>query len=153
MKYITIQYLFVFTLINFYANNAICQPIHAAISYGELIDKITILTIKTERISNPEKLRNITQELKLLLEIFNKNIPNQKEIIELMTELKITNEKLWDIEDLLRAKERIKEFGNEFIELARNVYITNDHRCFLKRKIDTLLGSQILEEKSYESYS
>jgi hypothetical protein len=128
------------------------KQVQAAISLGELIDKITILTIKTERISDSEKLKNITVELELLQQLFNEYIGNRADIAQLMKELKITNEKLWDIEDMIRGKERIKEFNDEFIQLARSVYITNDKRCSLKRTIDTILGSEILEEKSYEAY-
>ncbi len=153
MKRMKTMYLFTFTLLSSLSFHVQCQQVQATISYGELVDKITILTIKTERITDPEKLHNIVTELEFLLNIFNQYIGDRTDVTKLMRELKETNEKLWDIEDLIRAKERIKDFGGEFVQLARNVYITNDHRCLIKRKIDTLLGSQILEEKSYDAYA
>lgn len=151
MKHIRKIYLFTLAVLSSFSPIA-SKQVQAAISLGELVDKITILTIKTERISDPEKLKNITTELQLLQQLFNQHVGNRSDIAQLMQELKITNEQLWDIEDILRVKERMKEFNDEFIQLARNVYITNDKRCSLKRKIDTVLGSEILEEKSYEAY-
>jgi DNA repair ATPase RecN len=151
MKHIRKIYLFTFAVLSSFSPIA-SKQVQAAISLGELVDKITILTIKTERISDPEKLKNVTTELQLLQQLFNQYVGDRSDIAQLMKELKITNEQLWDIEDILRVKERIKEFNDEFIQLARNVYITNDKRCSLKRKIDTVLGSEILEEKSYEAY-
>ena len=151
MKHIKKIYLFTFALLNLFSPIT-SKQVQASISLGELVDKITILTIKTERILDPEKLKNVATELLLLQQLFNKHIDNNANITQLMTELKTTNEQLWDIEDMIRAKERIKEFDNEFVQLARSVYITNDKRCSLKRNIDTLLGSEILEEKSYEAY-
>lgn len=151
MKHIGKIYLFTIAFLSSFSPIA-SKQVQAAISLGELVDKITILTIKTERISDSEKLKNVLTELQLLQQLFNNHIGNHPDIAQLMTELKITNEKLWDIEDLIRAKERTKDFGDEFIQLARSVYITNDKRCSLKRTIDTILGSEILEEKSYEAY-
>lgn len=151
MKHIGKTYLFTIAFLSSFSTIA-SKQVQAAISLGELVDKITILTIKTERISDSEKLKNVLTELQLLQQLFNNHIGNHPDIAQLMTELKTTNEKLWDIEDLIRAKERTKDFGDEFIQLARSVYITNDKRCSLKRKIDTILGSEILEEKSYEAY-
>lgn len=130
---------------------AAAHQVRATISFGELCDKITILQIKTERISDPKKLKNITKELEILVDLFDQCLGNRTDIREIMQELKETNENLWDIEDMIRIKERIKDFGSEFIQLARSVYITNDHRCVLKRKIDTLLNSPFMEEKSYAS--
>lgn len=151
MKCLTNKYLLTIAILGSFSYNTGTQ-IQATISLGELVDKITILSIKKERIADPEKLKNITTELELLLLLFNEHIGNRTDIAHLMTKLKKTNEALWDIEDILRVKERIKDFGDEFIQLARNVYITNDKRCSLKRKIDLTLGSQIIEEKSYEAY-
>jgi Tfp pilus assembly protein PilO len=128
------------------------SKVQAEISYGELIDKITILRIKSERIADLPKLKNIFIELASLLTTLEEQIGYRSDIIALMGELKKTNEALWDVEDLLRLKERAKDFSDEFIQLARTVYITNDHRFTLKKKIDVLLGSRISEEKSYESY-
>ncbi|HSC25460.1 MAG TPA: DUF6165 family protein [Candidatus Babeliales bacterium] len=123
------------------------------ISYGEFIDKITILTIKSERMTNPEKLRNVLIELETLQKTYAKYIGNRSDVLVLQKKLKRTNEVLWDIEDAIRIKERNKEFyDDEFIELARNVYITNDQRYQIKREIDSLLGSRITEEKSYEEF-
>jgi hypothetical protein len=137
---------FVFSLLLFHC---IHPNAFAVVSYGELIDKITILMIKTERISNQEKLKNINTELALLQKTYDNCITPCNLIIELQTKLKIINEKLWDIEDAIRIKEHKKEFDEEFIQLARNVYITNDLRCKIKKQIDVLLGSYLTEEKSY----
>ena len=151
MKCLTNKYLLTIAILGSFSHSTSTQ-VEATISLGELVDKITILSIKKERIADPEKLKNITTELELLLLLFNEHIGNSTDIALLMKELKKTNEALWDIEDILRVKERIKDFGDEFIQLARNVYITNDKRCSLKRKIDQTLGSAITEEKSYEAY-
>ncbi len=127
-----------------------CQTISAEISYGELIDKITILTIKSQRIISEEKLKNVRTELQSLQETCNAFIGNREDIAHLQALLQEVNENLWDIEDAIRIKERNKEFDDEFIEIARSVYITNDQRCSIKKQIDLLLGSRITEEKSYE---
>ena len=121
-------------------------------SFGELIDKITILRIKSERIENGEKLQNIMSELKMLEEIKGESIPSSIDIQDEFVQLKKTNETLWDIEDHIRAKENRKEFDGEFIQLARSVYIENDRRAGIKRRINQKLGSSILEEKSYTDY-
>jgi hypothetical protein len=127
-----------------------CNTVTAEISYGELIDKITILTIKSERITNADKLKNVHTELASLQRTCTQCIANYSMIEHLQTILQKTNQTLWDIEDAIRVKERNREFDDEFIELARSVYITNDKRCMLKKEIDMLLGSHITEEKSYE---
>ena len=134
------------------------SPIHgnavtAEISYGELIDKITILTIKSERISNPEKLNNVRTELQALQKRYDDYVGNRIDIPQLQELLKKINEALWDIEDAIRIKERNKEFDDEFSEIARSVYTTNDKRCAIKKEIDMLLGSHITEEKSYEEFA
>ncbi len=126
--------------------------IMAEISYGELVDKITILEIKSERITNPEKLKNIHIELDSLRETYQKYIGNSAEVAQLKQELKKVNEILWDIEDDLRAKEQGHIFDDKFIQLAREVYLNNDQRSAIKRKINMLLGSRIIEEKSYTDY-
>jgi hypothetical protein len=151
MKRIGIVYLFTISVISSLSCEISCKQVRAKISFGELVDKITILTIKKERISDPEKLNNVTRELDLLLKLFHEYIGDRDDIALLMEELKITNEILWDVEDELRIKERLKEFGEDFIKLARSVYVTNDKRCALKRSIDSLLDSHIVEEKSYAS--
>jgi hypothetical protein len=148
MKYFALLLCTLLTL----ANTALCnRKITATISYGELVDKITILMIKSERITDPDKLRNIFKELHLLQETFNTFVGNREDIAQLMNRLKEVNEALWDVVDILRVKERLQEFGDEFLQLARNVYKINDQRSIIKRSIDTLLGSEIMEEKSYDS--
>ncbi|HEB41706.1 MAG TPA: hypothetical protein ENI08_01635 [Candidatus Dependentiae bacterium] len=126
--------------------------IYIEISYGELIDKITILEIKAKRISNPEKLLNVRNELETLNKTFREQIEQSDELLKLKKELKMINEKLWGLEDDIRAKERDKEFGIEFIQLARSVYIINDERGRIKRAINKLLGSRLIEEKEYTKY-
>jgi hypothetical protein len=125
--------------------------IRVPISNGELIDKITVLQIKSEKIKDEAKLKNIKKELKMLEKLFETNLKD-KDVDPLFTRLKEINLKLWEIEDRLREKERKKEFDSEFIELARGVYYTNDERSRIKKEIDRLTGSQITEEKSYEKY-
>jgi hypothetical protein len=125
--------------------------IKVPISNGELIDKITVLQIKSEKIKDEAKLKNIKKELKMLEKLFETNLKD-KDVDPLFTRLKEINLKLWEIEDRLREKERKKEFDSEFIELARGVYYTNDERSRIKKEIDRLTGSQITEEKSYEKY-
>lgn len=126
------------------------QTVTAEISYGELIDKITILTIKSQRISDEKKLKNILTELESLQDTCNAFISDREDIVYLQTLLQEINETLWDIEDAIRIKERKGEFDDEFINIARSVYTTNDQRCAIKKQIDLLLGSHITEEKSYE---
>lgn len=126
--------------------------IMTAIAPGELIDKITILRIKSERISDDAKLRNIRTELDILQKTQADAVPQSDEMTRLEGELKAVNEALWDIEDDIRDCERAKDFGEEFIRLARAVYITNDKRAALKKEINLLLGSTIVEEKSYAKY-
>ena len=126
------------------------DKILAEISAGELFDKITILEIKKEKISNKEKLIDIEKELSSLNETVKKIIPNQDKISEYINDLKNINLKLWDIEDGKRAAEKLKKFDDKFIELARNVYKLNDERAKIKLAINTALGSNIKEVKSYE---
>ena len=126
------------------------DKILAEISAGELFDKITILEIKKTKISNKEKLNDIEKELLSLNETVKKYIPNQNIISKYINDLKDINLKLWDIEDGKRSAEKNKDFGENFIELARNVYKFNDERAKIKLSINTLLGSNIKEVKSYE---
>ena len=130
-------------------NNKI-DKILAEISAGELFDKITILEIKRAKISNKEKINDIEKELSSLNETVKKYIPNQSSISKYIDDLKKINLKLWDIEDGKRAAEKNNEFGEKFIELARNVYKFNDERAKIKLVINTTLGSNIKEVKSYE---
>ena len=122
------------------------------ISPGELIDKITILEIKRESILDKEKLSNINLEYMVLLETLENKIIASNEIDSLRIKLKTINKKLWDIEDQLRDLERSKTFNEDFIKLARSVYFTNDERSEIKKSINKLLNSEIVEEKSYSKY-
>lgn len=119
---------------------------------GELIDKITILEIKAERIRDEAKLRNVHVELATLAAARDQAIPATPELQRLTDELKSANVQLWDIEDDIRDCERAKDFGDKFIQLARSVYRSNDRRAALKREINELLGSRLIEEKSYSDY-
>ena len=122
------------------------------ISWGELFDKITILQIKSEKILSPASLQNIDRELKQLSLVFDKAFTENSLALELTKELRGINTKLWDVEDRIREKEKNKTFDNEFIQLARNVYIKNDQRSAIKRKINEAFGSELIEEKSYSKY-
>lgn len=122
------------------------------VAVGEFIDKITILQIKKERITDPKKLHNIKKELESLLATHERNLPPSAALDELTHELLEINKKLWDIEDSIREKELLKEFDLQFIELARSVYNVNDERFRIKREINALLGSRLVEEKSYKKY-
>ena len=126
------------------------DKILAEISAGELIDKITILEIKTEKISNKEKLVEVNKELNSLNETLKKSINDQSNIINFKNDLKNINLKLWDIEDGKRSAEKNNKFDEKFIELARNVYKFNDERAKIKLAINNALGSNIKEVKSYE---
>jgi len=152
MKYIPITSACVLSLL-ITGSITLSQKVTAEISYGELIDKITILTIKSERITDEHKLKNIYTELQSLHETCINYIGSREDVAELQELLKKINEALWDIEDAIRVKERKKEFDNEFVEIARSVYVTNDQRCAVKKQIDTLLGSHLTEEKSYEEFA
>jgi chaperonin cofactor prefoldin len=122
------------------------------VSAGELLDKLTILLIKKERIADKAKLENIILELSQLQTVFQQRITQSAELDTLISELRLVNETLWDIEDEIRGCERDGNFGTIFIEFARSVYRTNDRRAELKYQINGLLGSELVEEKSYEAY-
>jgi chaperonin cofactor prefoldin len=122
------------------------------VSAGELLDKLTILLIKKERIADKAKLENIILELSQLQTVFQQRITQSAELDTLISELRLVNETLWDIEDEIRGCERDGNFGTIFIKLARSVYRTNDRRAELKYQINGLLGSELVEEKSYEAY-
>ncbi|MDH3240602.1 MAG: DUF6165 family protein [Alphaproteobacteria bacterium] len=126
--------------------------IQVPISPGELIDRLTILEIKSERLADPEKAANVRHELGLLAEAAREAIPETRQIQALKAELKTVNEILWRIEDDIRDCERQGDFGDAFIELARSVYRTNDERARLKGRINEALGSAIRDEKSYSPY-
>jgi len=123
------------------------------VSCGELLDKLSILHIKSEKITDKEKLFNVNKELKLLTKksLFLKKI-NEDKFLEFFNELININTELWSIEDELRKLEKNKDFGDSFIELARKVYFTNDSRYQLKNKINIYFGSDIVEEKDYINY-
>ena len=122
----------------------------AEISAGELIDKITILEIKKAKINNKEKLVDIEKELSSLNQTMKKFIPDENSIKKYVCDLKEINLKLWDIEDKKRLAEKNNDFGEKFVELARNVYKFNDERAKIKSVINKALGSNIKEVKSYE---
>ncbi len=122
------------------------------ISHGELIDKLTILEIKSERMTDPAKLANVREELELLDATWANDAASATDISAERAELKRINEALWEIEDEIRLKEKNQAFDARFIELARAVYITNDRRAAVKRAINEKLGSRLVEEKSYQDY-
>ncbi len=122
------------------------------ISPGELLDKITILEIKSERIADPAKVANVRTELEMLSAVWNEAIGTNAELDAMRAELKAINERLWEIEDDIRDEERNRRFGERFIELARAVYVTNDERAAVKKRVNLHLNSTIVEEKSYQDY-
>ncbi len=122
------------------------------ISPGELLDKITILEIKSERITAADKKANVKNELAMLIKVWLSAVTEDEEIKGMRAELKSINEELWDIEDDIRDEERSKRFTERFIELARSVYVTNDQRADVKKRINLYLKSDIVEEKSYQDY-
>jgi Family of unknown function (DUF6165) len=128
------------------------NEISVPVSFGELIDKITILEIKAERIRDDVKLANVRAELDLLNATWNRHPSAQVDIADARARLKGVNEVLWDIEDRIRLKEQAQAFDAEFIELARAVYFRNDERAAVKREINLRLGSTLVEEKSYQDY-
>jgi len=126
--------------------------IRVPISPGELIDKLTILEIKSERIADPRKVQNVRYELDLLEQTWQSSEYGGADVTAERAALKHINEQLWVIEDEIRDKERAQAFDARFIELARAVYVTNDERAAVKRRINERLGSAIVEEKSYADY-
>ncbi len=130
------------------------SEISAPVSPGELIDKITILEIKQERIKDVDKVKNVNLELELLESLWDGSVYQSSAlVVKKRAELKSINEELWVIEDDLRLKESKAEFDQDFIELARSVYLTNDRRASVKREINLEVGSKLIEEKSYPDYS
>ena len=128
------------------------MKISIPVSLGELVDKITILEIKANKISDSNKLKNINNELEALLLVLIKINKDEKIFKDLYSDLKKVNQELWEIEDKIRNLEKNKVFNEEFIEVARSVYIKNDKRFDLKNKINDLFDSEYKEEKSYEDY-
>ena len=127
--------------------------IEAPIAPGELIDRISILEIKSERLRNPQALGNVRRELALLSAIRDRQLPSSAQLSALTGTLKAINETLWAIEEDIRNCEREQDFGARFIELARSVYLNNDKRAALKQEINHLLNAELVEEKSYGDYS
>ncbi len=126
--------------------------ISTPVSFGELIDKITILEIKSEQMRDAAKLANVRVELDMLNATWAQHPASRTDILADRAELKRINQSLWDIEDEIRLKEKAQDFDARFIELARAVYFTNDKRAAVKRAINLKLGSQLVEEKSYQNY-
>lgn len=126
--------------------------IEVPVSPGEVLDKITILEIKSERMDDPVKVANVRRELQLLQATWQKAVPQDETVQRLHTKLKSINEDLWVIEDDIRDKEFAREFDQRFIDLARSVYVTNDQRADAKKELNLYLGSEIVEEKSYKDY-
>ena len=124
------------------------------VSLGELIDKITILEIKKENISDTDKLVNVVAELQQLNATIEQILDagKQKQLQEPMKRLRDVNQRLWNIEDDIRDCERNKDFGERFVELARSVYFTNDKRFAIKKEINLAFGSELIEEKTYQAY-
>ncbi|MEO8016742.1 MAG: DUF6165 family protein [Pseudomonadota bacterium] len=128
------------------------KDILVPVSPGEMLDKITILRIKAARMSDATKVANVKHELALLEKIWTDSGAAAVDLGSEEANLTRVNEALWVIEDDIRDQERARHFGEKFIELARAVYVTNDERAAIKKRVNTLLGSKIVEEKSYQSY-
>ena len=122
------------------------------LSWGELLDKITILQIKSERVRATDAQKNIRAELELLCAIAAKRLDGDDTLQAACGRLKVVNEKLWDVEDRIRDKERAKAFDADFVALARSVYHSNDERAAIKREINLYTGSALIEEKQYSEY-
>jgi hypothetical protein len=128
------------------------QEILVPVSPGELLDKITILRIKSARMSDAGKLANVRRELALLEDVWRTAVPPTVDLAADESALAAVNERLWDVEDRLRELESAGRFDSDFVELARAVYFTNDDRAAIKKRINVALGSAIVEEKSYQQY-
>jgi hypothetical protein len=123
------------------------------VSFGEVVDKITILEIKSERIHDPDKVANVRHELDLLERTWTDATRGKADVSDARARLKAVNEELWEIEDDIRVKQSQKTFDEKFVGLARSVYVTNDRRANIKKEINLALGSELVEEKSYEDYA
>jgi hypothetical protein len=121
-------------------------------AYGDAADRITILVIKSERMTDPAQLASVRAQLDAQSRVLFADVPRTPEFDALFAALKAVNERLWEIEDDIRDHERAQDFGDGFVRLARAVYTSNDERARIKREIDLLLGSDLREEKSYTSY-
>jgi hypothetical protein len=122
------------------------------VSPGELIDKMTILEVKLGHMSDPAKLANVRREHNMIAQTFRENVADTPALAKLIVELKAANLALWTIEDDIRDHERKGDFGESFVALARSIYRINDERAAIKRRINVLLDSAIVEEKSYSNY-
>ena len=129
------------------------ENIQVPVSPGEVLDKITILEIKSERMDDPGKIANVKRELELLQASWREHVDEDDTVKRIHADLKAINEELWEIEDDIRDKERAREFDEVFISLARAVYVTNDKRANAKKELNVYLGSEIVEEKSYQDYA
>ena len=128
------------------------QAIPVEVSPGELLDKITILQIKAERMTDATKLHNVRVELAALTSAAEESLPPSEEVSALSNDLKAVNEVIWDVEDALRSREREQRFDAEFVELARSVYRNNDTRAIIKRRINEIYSSHYVEEKEHPEY-
>lgn len=127
--------------------------INTPVSPGEILDKITILEIKAVNITDSVKQKNVKHELDILQKTWDTHVENSDQMVSLKKQLKNVNQDLWNIEDNIRIKESKREFDDEFIQIARSVYVENDKRAAVKKAVNILLGSELVEEKSYEDYS
>ena len=127
--------------------------LNVPVSVGEVVDKVTILEIKEQRISDAAKVANVKAELEALRPLVTGGVFDSDMVVELTNALRGVNGELWDIEDNIRAEEAAGRFGDRFVELARAVYVTNDRRAELKKRINLAVGSDLVEEKSYQDYS
>jgi hypothetical protein len=134
-------------------NRGRAMALKVDVSVGEFLDKMTILEIKSERIKNEDKLRNVNRELDLLRTTWAGSPLSAADTGDLVPQLKAVNERLWDIEDNIRRQEAAGTFGEEFIRLARSVYQQNDDRARLKYELNQRLGSELIEEKYYPDYT
>lgn len=122
------------------------------ISPGEILDKITILQLKSEKIVDERKLQNVLIEMKILQETWQNSLFVSQDLDAQIKNLYQINSVIWDLEDLLRNKEKEKRFDEEFVDAARSIYVSNDKRARIKKEINEFLGSNIIEEKSYTNY-
>ena len=129
------------------------MSIQVPVSVGELIDKLTILEIKAQKIEDAKKLGNVNKERALLSAIIARELPASPELDELTSALRSVNEQLWAVEDELRALEAMGDFSAPFVEKARSVYLLNDERARIKQRINVEMGSELVEEKSYAQYT
>ncbi|MGY0560740.1 DUF6165 family protein [Luteimonas sp. A277] len=126
--------------------------VQVPVSFGELLDKIAILQIKSERMQDPGKLANVRRELSALERTWMAHPAAGRDVVRLRADLKSVNERLWEIEDEIRLQEKAGAFDEEFVRLARSVYFENDERARIKKEINLALGSSFVEEKSYQDY-